>query len=560
MGSVETENPSPRAVHPRPRGIKFPIGGRVAICLPDLAAWLAVTAVSIAVSIALGGCVTLDRDTPRTPSSALGEAETTSTTLGQAWATMAPADPELSAFRLLPASLEAFAARVALIDAAERTLDLQYYIFHADETGLFLIDRLMAAADRGVRVRILVDDMYTHGIEKGLAAFDAHPNIELRIFNPWSQRSGSLVRGLEFIASPRLNHRMHNKMFIADGSVAILGGRNLADEYFHLNPEFEYRDLDVAAVGPIVREANGLFDEFWNCSDAIPVTGFKPRPDVDAMLKEGTARLLLHREHMKTTAYADAVRATEFVQQLKTKSLEWVFARGHVLGDSPVKAKGGDAARQAPTLADQMRDDFFAARQELLISSPYFVPGKNATRRLSELVSAGVDVRILTNSLAANDVKIAHANYAKYRKSLVRGGVDVFELRRRGASAAEQSKRAQRGYGSVDASVHAKAFVIDRQRVFIGSLNLDPRSVAINTEVGVLIDSPELATSVAGSMTRLMSPEWSYRLAVSSDGDLIWIGHDADGREIRFTTDPDTSWWDRFKAGFLGLLPLESQS
>src|SRR5688572_30215908 len=188
----------------------------------------------------LGGCVTLDRDTPRSPSIALTAAEAKATTLGQTWTALAPDDPNQSAFRALPNGLEAFAARVALIDAAERTLDLQYYIFHTDDTGLFIIDRLLAAADRGVRVRILVDDMYTHGIEKGLAAFDAHPNVELRIFNPWTQRSGAFVRAIEFLFSPRLNHRMHNKLFIADGVAVILGGRNLADEYFDLNPEFEF--------------------------------------------------------------------------------------------------------------------------------------------------------------------------------------------------------------------------------------------------------------------------------------------------------------------------------
>ena len=525
--------------------------------LPAVARAVALAAALIVVS-ALCGCMTLDRNTPRTPSSALNPTESRLTSLGQTWAGIAPEDAALSAFRLLPSSLEAFAARVAAIDAAERTLDLQYYIFHTDDTGLFLVDRLVTAADRGVRVRILVDDMYTHGIEKNLAAFDAHPNIELRIFNPWTQRSGALVRGIEFLFSPRLNHRMHNKLFIADGTVAILGGRNLADEYFDLNPEFEFRDLDVAAVGPIVSEANHLFDEFWNGPDAIPVTGLKPKPDVDAMLVEGRTRLIAHREHMKESAYAVAVKGTEFVQQLRTKSVSWVFAHGHVLGDPPVKAKGGDEGREAPTLTAQLRDDFYSAKRELLISSPYFVPGKAATARLGELDAGGVDVRILTNSLAANDVPIAHANYAKYRKGLLRGGVEVFELRKRAAT--DASKRSQRGYGSVNASLHAKTFVIDRERVFIGSLNLDPRSVVINTEVGALIDSPDLASSVAGSITTLMGPEWSYGLALTEDGKLIWIGKDANGAETRLTTDPDTSWWDRFKTGLIGLLPLEGQS
>jgi cardiolipin synthase C len=225
-------------------------------------------------AVLLGGCTTLDRATVRTPSSALSETDALSSALGRAWSAAAAAspDPALSAFRLLPNNLEAFAARVAMIDAAECTLDLQYYIIHNDDIGLFLIERLLAAADRGVRVRVLVDDMYTRDVQKGLVAFDAHENIELRIFNPWTQRSGKLVRSFEYLFTPRLNHRMHNKLIVADGIVAILGGRNLADEYFDLHDEFEYRDLDVAAAGPVVAGANRLFDKNGSLG-LLPIEG-----------------------------------------------------------------------------------------------------------------------------------------------------------------------------------------------------------------------------------------------------------------------------------------------
>ena len=521
-------------------------------------AWLAL--IVLVIEAALGGCVTLDRYTPRVASSALTEAAAKETALGSAWAAAAPADdPSSSAFRLLSSSLEAFAARVAMIDAAERTLDLQYYIFHDDDTGLFLVERMVAAADRGVRVRILVDDMYTYGIEKGLAAFDSHPRIELRIFNPWTQRSGGLVRGLEFLFRPQLNVRMHNKMFIADGVAAILGGRNLADEYFGLDSVYVFRDLDVVGVGPVAMGASRLFDEFWNGPDAIPVTGLRPTPKIDETLQEARTRLAAHRERMAETPYAEAVRTTEFVQQLKTRSLEWVFARGEVVGDAPGKTMRNDGAEWDQSLAGQLRQAVYSAEDEFLICSPYFVPGKDATERLSARANSGVDVRILTNSLAANDVPIAHANYAKYRKDLVRGGVQVFELRRKAISASEADTE-RRGFGSTDASLHAKTFVVDRAQVFIGSLNLDPRSVVINTEVGVLIHSPVLAGEVAESITTLCGPEWSYRVELTPDGKLTWIGVDADGQEIRFDTDPDTSWWSRFKAGMLGILPLESQS
>lgn len=510
-------------------------------------------------ALLLGGCVTLDRSAPRTPSVALAETEAKETTLGRTWSARAPADPELSAFRLLPNSLEAFAARVAMIDAAERTLDLQYYIFIDDETGLFIVDRLLTAADRGVRVRILIDDMHAHGVEEGLAAFDAHPNIELRIFNPWTQRSGALVRGLEFLVTPRLNHRMHNKAMIADGVLAILGGRNLADEYFDLSSEFEFRDLDVAIVGPAAADANRLFDAFWNGPDAIPVTGFEAKQDSEALLAAGRTRLDEHRENMKGSAYADAVRATEFVQQVSSRSVQWVFAKGRVLGDAPDKTTRSDDPLWSESLADHVRDVFYSAQRELLVSSPYFVPGRKATGRLCDLAAGGADVRILTNSQAATDVPIVHAEYAKYRLPLTKGGVDLFELRRRGAPV-EHDDDQHRAFGSWNASLHAKTFVVDRERVFIGSLNLDPRSVELNTEVGVLIESPELAERVAGSIATLMSPAWSYRLVLTPNGKLNWVAEDAGGNEIRLTVDPDTSWWDRFKCGMMGLLPIEGQT
>lgn len=507
----------------------------------------------------LGGCVTLDRHTPRTPTVSLTAAEASTTTLGQSWLTMAPEDHSLSAFRLLPNALEAFAARIALIDAAERTLNLQYYIFHSDDTGLFLIDRLVTAADRGVSVRILVDDMYAHGIEKGLAMFDAHPNIELRLFNPWKYRGGAVSRAFEFLFTPRLNHRMHNKIFIADGTVAIFGGRNLGDEYYGSNSDFNFRDLDVAAAGPVAMEADQLFDDFWNGQDAIPVTGLKPRPDIESLMANARTRLSTHREKMMDTPYADAVRSTEFVQQFRSKSLEWVFAHGTVVGDAPEKTVHAGDAKWTHTLAAAVREPFFSAERELIVSSPYLVPGKKLTGRLCDMAAAGVDVRFLTNSLAANDVPIAHAGYARYRQRLVKGGVEVFELRHQGTNVPEQ-KQSKPAYGSSNSSLHAKSFVIDRQRVFIGSLNLDPRSVVLNTEVGVFIDSPVLAESVAASISSLTTPEWSYRLEISSQGNLIWVGVDEVGNEIQFTHDPDTSCWQRFKIIIMRMLPVESQT
>jgi putative cardiolipin synthase len=457
-------------------------------------------------------------------------------------------------------NLEAFAARVAMIDAAEKTLDVQTFIFEDDDTGLFLVDRMVMAADRGVRVRILLDDLLSHGVEKGLAAFDAHPNVEFRMFNPWTQRGG-IERGFEFLVRPRLNHRMHNKVFIADGIAAILGGRNLADEYFDLNADYDFRDLDVLAVGPVVAGANELFDGFWNGPDAIPISGLKPRLDTDKMLHDGRERLAEHRVRMQDTAYADSVRKTEFVEQLQSRSVDWILASGQVLGDSPDVFDKKKQAEPAQKLADQLRATFFSAERELLVSSPYFVPRKDGTKRICELANSGTNVRVLTNSLAATDGGVVHTWYSKYRKQLLESGVQLFELRRIAAADVSEDKSdgETRAYGSANAALHAKTFVVDEERVFIGSLNLDPRSVVLNTEIGVLIESPELSAAVADRIRSLMAPEHSYEVLLSPEGKMYWVCRDANGDEIRFDHDPDTSGWERFKTWLMRLLPIEGQ-
>jgi cardiolipin synthase C len=506
-----------------------------------------------------GACTTIDRNVPRTPSSVLRDGEIEATALGQAWAAAAsPQDETQSAFRLLPNNLEAFAARVAMVDAAERTLDLQYYIFRPDDTGLYLVDRMVAAADRGVRVRILIDDMCAHGIEKRLLAFDAHPNIELRLFNPWKNRTGSFGRAFEFLFNSHLNHRMHNKLFIADGIIAILGGRNLADEYFSLNEKYDFRDLDVAVAGPVVRRGNELFDDFWNGPDAIPVEGLKTKRTADTTLEDGRRQLGLHRERLNESPYAHAVLASEFVQELKSKSIAWIFAEGRIVGDSAQKFTS--AAPSDPdgkkTLADEAKDVFLSSKKDMLICSPYFVPGKQLTQELCDLAISGVRVRILTNSQSSTDVPFVHAGYSKYRKKLLKAGVEMHELR---VAAAESTSKP--GYGSAVSSLHAKTFANDEQRAFIGSLNLDARSVVLNTEIGVVVESPELAKQLSAKISELMGPQWSYRVTLlpSGGGKLDWMCVDAEGKEIDYDTEPETSWWERFKSDVGGLLPIESQ-
>lgn len=543
-------------------------------------------------ALASTACTTLDRNAPREPSHAIADAEIPSTELGRRWAAIAPEDPSINAFRLLPNSLEALAVRIVLIDLAERTLDLQYYILVNDDTGRFLIERLVAAADRGVRVRLLLDDMYAHGVEGALMALDAHPNIELRIFNPWTQRGGMLARGTEFLFTPRLNHRMHNKLLIADGIVGIFGGRNIGDEYFSHHAEFEFRDLDVAVAGPVVAEGSALFDAFWNGPDAVALGGLDPAPDWETEFADARAALVEHRAEMQESRYARAVKETRFVEELEDRSTRWIFAPARLLADSPDKTSRAGDPEWSGSLSDSVRQVITGAQRELLASSPYFVPRRQGCESLAELTARGVEVVILTNSFAANDVGLVHAAYSRHRPRMVRDGVVLYEMRRRGAqdeidevvevdvlvevdaldapdgppgqdgqhlAVGDDPEESARAFGSANASLHAKTFVVDRERVFIGSMNLDPRSVAWNTELGLLIESPELAEQVAQAILALTVPSLSYRVSIGPLDELIWIGEDADGHELIFRHDPDTSAWERLSNGFAGLLPIEGQ-
>ena len=454
-----------------------------------------------------------------------------------------------SAFRLLSTGLDAFVARAVLIEVAERTLDLQYYIVHRDQTGSLITDRLIAAADRGVHVRLLIDDWGTlDKSDESIADLDAHPNIEVRLFNPYTHRSG-LRRAVELLTSfNRVNRRMHNKLLVADGIASILGGRNIGDEYFSF-AELDFQDVDVIAAGPVGRQATASFETYWNSRFAIPITQLGTYAPDPATFPSKRQRLREHCDLLQQSAYARALADSGFAQELRADALHMHWADGQVIGDPPEKLAQPAGTRSDGYLGAQLSPHAGAATSDLLVVSPYFVPGKEGVAFLGQRERDGVNVQILTNSLAATDVWLVHAGYMKYRRPLLDQGVRLFELRPE-AAGAKRARESKPFPGASRASLHGKTFVVDRASVFIGSLNIDPRSLEQNTEVGVLVRSPELAGEVAALFEHWASPERAYEVTPGKNGGLTWTGGASD--------EPGAGFWRRTAVKFFSHLPIDS--
>lgn len=472
-----------------------------------------------------------------------------------------PPPAAASGFRLLADGLDAFVARAFVAREARRSLDLQYYLISADDTGRLLAAEVLAAADRGVQVRILLDDLYTARADRAIARFDSHPRIEVRLFNPWTRWRGSLGRGFGFLLAPgRLNRRMHNKLFAADGRVAIVGGRNIGDEYFDRESRMNFRDLDVLATGPAAAQAGASFERYWHSRWAVPVAKLRGHASPPAGLDALRAALAAHRLSLRDSGFVRALEDSALARKFAAGDLALEPGAAQLIADSPSKIEGGGSGGEG--LVDRLRRRAPLARQELLISSPYFVPRERGVQELADLVRAGVTVSVLTNSLAATDVGIVHGSYARHRAALLRGGVRLHELRPTSPLARRRFER--RRFGSENVSLHAKYLVIDRHTLFIGSLNLDPRSIERNTEVGLLIESAALARRAAALFEVASSRAFSYSVALRdgpagrSDA-LLWAGEGTDG-ELRYDHDPGTTWWRRQLVRFAGLLPfVESQ-
>lgn len=467
----------------------------------------------------------------------------------------ARSSPE-SGVALIQSGVAAFAARAKAARAAQSSLDLQYYIWRNDLTGRILAREVLKAAERGVRVRLLLDDMYAIGGERRLAALDAHPNIEVRLFNAthW-RRFGRLGFLLEMaFGGWHLNHRMHNKAWIADGQATICGGRNIGNEYFDASEEFNFRDIDLVIAGPAAHKAQAVFDQYWNHPLAQPVGIVSPEP-------RGRPSSLVHlAARMDAAGLSPASRP--FFEGLRAdRAFASVIARNmsgltliptediHIVADPPGKASGD--ADPAECLVDIILSSLRGATREALLISPYFVPGKVATDLLEALARRGVRVSVVTNSLAATDVVAVHGGYARYRNRLLKAGVALYELKRSGEEAGSV-------FGSRGASLHTKAMLIDGERVFIGSYNLDPRSAMLNTEMGTFVTHPVMAEQLRKEHARLVEPARSWRVTRGTNGGLVWTA-EIEGRITTRHAEPDASLLRRILARVLRWKPIESQ-
>lgn len=495
------------------------------------------------------GCSRLNPDLPRVPSFAFDRPE--ETVLGRNYAAHLATTPGVAGFRTLVSGEEAFIVRAATAEAAQKTLDLQYFIVSNDATATLLLHRALQAAERDVRVRILVDDVGSSDNYNLLSTLDAHPGIEVRSYNPFfNQGFWGVFRVPEYLGdSTRLNRRMHNKLWIADNAVAVIGGRNLGDAYFAINRSNNFADLDILMTGPLVREVSRSFDAYWNNATAIPIKAVLPGPvdpDQLAAIKE---QLKLRADTFRDTHYARALRETDFRRLLRNGKLPLITAPAVLLHDLPEKNL---LQEKDQPIISALRSTIHAARREAVLISPYFVPGERGVAGLCSLAKQGVRVRILTNSLASTDVPIIHAGYARYRPQLLACGVALHELR-----PGLKSARKRLALGT---ALHAKVVIVDRSTLIIGSMNLDPRSRLLNTEVAVRIESPVLAEELAVLFDEAVALDQSYRVELVESGNassgLVWVGEE-NNSPVRLDSEPKASVWRHFVSGLLGGLTPE---
>ncbi|MRX49033.1 phospholipase D family protein [Paracoccus sp. S-4012] len=467
-------------------------------------------------------------------------------TFGPAARRAAEAHPGMSGIIALAEGEDALKSRLDLIALAEHSIDALYYIWHEDASGLLLLDALREAALRGVRVRLLLDD---NGIEQRmdplLGALDALPGFEVRIFNPSTIRR---VKWAGYLLNPvRINRRMHNKALIVDGAAAIVGGRNIGDEYFSLGDGIEYFDLDVLGVGQVVPDTAAVFDAYWNARAAIDIAELRGFPAPDAERLE--AEVMLARGSERARAVAGLPSSPPVLLARGGPPLEW--ARVEVLADPPGKVLG-DAADNT-FLFKRLSEILMAAEDRLDIVSSYFVPGPRGSRILEGIEASGRQVRILTNSFLATDVPLVHAGYVKRRDDLLRAGVEIFEVLPGGGAPSGREEMGRLGLSGT--SLHAKSFAVDGQQLFAGSFNFDPRSVALNCEMGFLIDSPALAQASSAQFGGAMVRH-SLR-PVLRDGRTVWQETAADGSVTVHRVEPGTSLGSRLAMTVLGWLPIE---
>ena len=464
-----------------------------------------------------------------------------------------PAKRGLSGFRLLPEGEFAFNARIALAHRAERSIDAQYYLIQNDDIGQQFLRELRDAAARGVRVRLLVDDLYAAGEDELFAGLAAYPNVELRVFNPPPVRGGGFTTRLMLSLGEfgRINHRTHNKLFIADNTFVVSGGRNIANEYFMRSEEANFIDVDVLSSGPVVHELSGVFDSYWNSDRVYPIAALVSAATAARSPDAARARFdeLVHDAAPKVAERErDVLGSTPVSQQLDSGTLDQTYAGARVFADTPDKVAGVSAEAAEKTVTGQTLALFAASRDSVSIVSPYFIPGARGLAMMQRAHEAGGKVTLVTNSIGATDEPLVHDRYARYRLGMLKAGVHIYEVSPPVSGRSEHLGR----FGRSSARLHAKTAVTDKRLLFIGSMNLDARSARANTEVGLVIDSPELIDRASGALFHTLTASGSYELRLAPDGEHIqWLEHGADNATVVHDTEPESAWLLRLKLWLL---------
>jgi putative cardiolipin synthase len=512
------------------------------------------------ISLLIIGCASLPKDYDRQSSSAFDHPETTY--LGKFFAKSMAKHPGQSGYLLLNTGEEAFIARLAFADVAERSIDAQYFIWKSDVSARIFTERLIRAAERGVRVRILVDDIHAGGKDLKIAALDTHPNIDVRLFNPFGNRSLRILRNVEFIFDlSRLSHRMHNKLFVVDNQVAIVGGRNIGNEYFGLNRKFNFHDLELLAAGPIVEDISEGFDTYWNSKWAVPISildGKYPTQEEAASLYQKLRSLVADQQDfpydINFTKHTDMQTLDLFHDRL-------IWAKGEVIYDKPEKVIGDVSSN----LADVLKKVGENIQSEVLMSSPYLSPDPQVLEKPDIVTEQGITYRLLTNSLASTDSVPAHSIYAKYRKRLLQRGLEIYELR------PDAMTRTIHNAGTVAQarlSLHAKAVVFDRKIVYVGSYNFNKAGRDLSMETGLIVYSPELAEQAIAIIEEDMKPENSWHVVLDEQNDtekypnknsgFVWIT-EKNGMKIQYDYEPGSNIWRDLGNAFFSSFPLHDK-
>ena len=494
-------------------------------------------------AIWLVGCATIDFDYPKSESYVI--ADTDDTHLGRGVADFVAAHPGESGFYPVYSGIDALAVRLLMIERAESSIDVQYFLIHNDMVGNVFINALLKAANRGVRVRFLLDDIQAGGYDAGAATLDSHENFEVRIFNPFSHRS---ARALDVTHVGRISRRMHSKSLTVDNQMTVLGGRNIANEYFDADPKAKFGDLDVLAIGPIVPEVSAMFDSYWNHRASTPMAAMAEVPeDAAEALATLNDKVSKYLEDIEASEYADVVKSS-ILNYVQTDASAFIWAEYELVFDSPDKVDP-DKADTAASITTQLRGSIQGAEKELFVVTPYFVLMDDNIEGLRGLRDRNIEITVVTNSLASNNHIVAHSGYLPSRKPMLEMGANLYELRANTTIPSDQSA----GVQEAKTALHAKAFAVDRKHMFIGTFNWNQRSLNIDTELGVIIHSPQIATEFVERVTAALS-EHSYQVFLNEKGKLRWKGID-DGQEVILTKEPQSGFWRRFNAGFLRIAP-----